>query len=36
VKTRIMARHQQVARFDHETEADLDGRADECDAVVAG
>jgi D-glycero-beta-D-manno-heptose-7-phosphate kinase len=23
VKTRVMARHQQVARFDHETEADL-------------
>lgn len=25
VKTRIMARHQQVARYDHETDADTDG-----------
>ncbi|MGH7465738.1 MAG: bifunctional heptose 7-phosphate kinase/heptose 1-phosphate adenyltransferase, partial [Longimicrobiales bacterium] len=33
VKTRIMARHQQVARYDHELEADLD--AAECDDVVA-
>jgi D-glycero-beta-D-manno-heptose-7-phosphate kinase len=33
VKTRIMARHQQVARYDHEAEADLD--ADECSDVVA-
>lgn len=32
VKTRIMARHQQVARYDHEQEADLD--AEECDHVV--
>lgn len=33
VKTRIMARHQQIARYDHEQEGDLD--ADECDRVVA-
>lgn len=33
VKTRIMARHQQVARYDREQEADLDGL--ECDDVVA-
>lgn len=33
VKTRILARHQQVARYDHELEADLG--ADECDNVVA-
>jgi len=29
VKTRIMARHQQVARFDHESDADLDAAAGE-------
>ncbi|HEX6309832.1 MAG TPA: D-glycero-beta-D-manno-heptose-7-phosphate kinase [Longimicrobiales bacterium] len=33
VKTRIMARHQQVARYDHESDTDLDGP--ECDDVVA-
>jgi D-glycero-beta-D-manno-heptose-7-phosphate kinase len=33
VKTRVMARHQQVARFDHETEAEL--TAGEAAAVVA-
>jgi rfaE bifunctional protein kinase chain/domain len=33
VKTRIMARHQQVARYDHELEADLN--AAECEDVVA-
>lgn len=33
VKTRIMARHQQVARYDHEQESDLD--AEECDHVVS-
>lgn len=32
VKTRIMARHQQVARYDHETDADLAGS--ECDDIV--
>ncbi|HEX6133197.1 MAG TPA: D-glycero-beta-D-manno-heptose-7-phosphate kinase [Longimicrobiales bacterium] len=32
VKTRIMARHQQVARYDHESDADLDGV--ECEDVV--
>ena len=33
VKTRIMARHQQVARYDHEVDLDLDG--EQCDSVVA-
>jgi D-glycero-beta-D-manno-heptose-7-phosphate kinase len=33
VKTRIMARHQQVARFDHETESELDQAV--ADDVVA-
>lgn len=33
VKTRIMARHQQVARYDHEMDADLAGA--ECDDIVA-
>lgn len=33
VKTRIMARHQQVARYDHEQESDLDG--EECDHIVS-
>lgn len=33
VKTRIMARHQQVARYDHEHDADVD--AAECDDIVA-
>jgi D-beta-D-heptose 7-phosphate kinase/D-beta-D-heptose 1-phosphate adenosyltransferase len=33
VKTRIMARHQQVARYDHEHDDDL--TAAECDQVVA-
>jgi rfaE bifunctional protein kinase chain/domain len=33
VKTRVMARHQQVARFDHETEAEL--TAEQSAAVVA-
>jgi rfaE bifunctional protein kinase chain/domain len=32
VKTRIMARHQQVARFDHEADADL--APPECDDVI--
>jgi D-glycero-beta-D-manno-heptose-7-phosphate kinase len=33
VKTRVMARHQQVARFDHESDADLD--AADADGVIA-
>jgi rfaE bifunctional protein kinase chain/domain len=32
VKTRIMARHQQVARFDHEADSDLAGA--ECDDII--